>query len=411
MTTVNRWKSWIQKLGYLEKPRAERRTPSGLSARRRDSSVSIAATVRDISSTGLHILTKERWPVGEVIPITVQVERLVEDQSDPHIEVKAQVVRHDEGGVGLSFVLPGGLDPNLWDVLLRNIVVLDQARDILHNFRVLRTVLFLCRLCGAAAHPAIELFGGELDLARTENAMEIAYGAEKLLAAGPDAEKMRAHPALVLSILKHGSWADELTRQVWAGLFASSCTLDGKDEANTEFAELLVNVTRSQCRILLAGCKKVLETAPASADASPARITVSTEQMIRLTDMYDMTRNATDVAYLFTWGLVERNFDFTSYVTTEVFDITPTSLGLELYKRGKADTVKVASTLDVWDGGAMPEPKESADGVFKLTEDALQITEFKAQMAEETLKISDYEIKQEKVRERPRRAKKSKNQA
>lgn len=420
MTTPNKWKSWIQKLGYLEKPRAERRAPSGFSARRRNSSVSIPAAVRDISSTGLHILTEERWPLGELITLTVQVEPLVVDHSEPQIEVQAQVVRHGEGGIGLRFVLPEGVDPNLWDVLLRNVVVLDQPKDILHNLRVLRTVLFLCRLCHAGAHPSIELFGGALDLARTENAMEIAFRAEKLLAAGPDAEKMRAHPDLVLRILKHGSWADSLTRQLWAGLLATSCTVDGKDESNSEFAELLVNVTRSQCRILLAGCMKALEAGPATSGAPSPRIIVTNEQMIRLTDMYDQTRNATDIAYLFTGGMIEKNFDFTSYVTTEIIDITPTPLGLELYKRGKGDCINPDSTLDVWNGAGMSPQMQlqltdvglqlTADGL-QVGDGELQIADFRLPNVDDRLQITDYELTRGKGGNRPRRIRKSKHSA
>ena len=171
MPSSNDWRTWIKKLGYVEKPRAERRIPSGFAALRRDNPASKPATIRDISSTGLHILTEERWPVGDLIPLTIEVEGLAEDHSEPRIEMQARVARHTADGIGLSFVLPQGLDPNLWDVLLRNAVVLTGPKEILHTLRVLRTILFLCRLCHGEAHEAILLLGGELDKQRTENAM------------------------------------------------------------------------------------------------------------------------------------------------------------------------------------------------------------------------------------------------
>jgi hypothetical protein len=348
MTTLNEWKTWIKKLGYAEKPRAERRSPSGFSARRRNTLNSIPATIRDISSTGLHILTEERWPIGELIPMTIQVERLVEDHSEPQIEVQARVVRHADDGIGLSFVLPEGLDADLWGVLLRNAVLLAEPRDILHTLRVLRTVVFLCRLSHAGAHEAIQLFGGELDEPRTENAMEIAYGAEKLLAAEPGAEKMRANGHLVTSILRHGSWADDLTRQLWAGLLATSCTPDGNDESNHAFADLLVNVTHTQARIFLAACIKALQLKSHGEYLPSTRLILSPEQIIRLTGMYDLSRVATDFAYLFNSGIIEKVFDFTSYVPMDSFDITPAPLGLELYERCKGHCIKPDSTLDVW---------------------------------------------------------------
>jgi len=279
-------------------------------------------------------------------------ERFVEEHSGLQVEVYVRVVRHADDGLGLEFLLPDGLNPDLWDVLLRNAVLLQEQNALLHTLRVLRTAMFLCRICRAEAHDAIELLGGELDQMRTDNAIEIAYGAERLLAAGPDAEMMRAHPPLVLGILKHGSWADELTRQLWVGLLATSCSLDGKDKSNKEFAELLVNVTRSQCRIFLCGCRKVLEARRESGGGGSTRVIVTPSQMIRLTDRHDMTRNATDVAHLFTQGILEKNFDFTSYIPTEAIDITPSRLGLELYERGKGDCVDPGTTVDVWEGFA-----------------------------------------------------------
>jgi len=55
--------------------------------------------------------------------------------------------------------------------------------------------------------------------------------------------------------------------------------------------------------------------------------------MADLTGFRDLGRAATDIAYLFNLGLAKNLFDFTSYHEVESFDITPSDLGLELYKR------------------------------------------------------------------------------
>lgn len=355
MNSLNQWKSWIHRLGYTEKPRAERRTPSGFSARRLDSSAAKPAAIRDISSTGLHILTDERWPVGDLVRLTIQVERVSEDPSEPQIAVQARVVRHIEDGIGLSFVLQEGLDPNLWDVLLRNAVLLEDPKDILNTIRMLRNILFLCRLCHSEAHPAILLLGGELDEHRTKKALNITHCAELLLASESHPERMRAHPPLVESILKHGAWADDFTEQLWAGLLATSCTVDGKDESNAPFVELLVNVTYHQSRILVAGCIRALDLMSRSEYNSSTRIILTPEQMIRLTGMHDISRIATDMAYLFNSELIEKQFDFTSYIPMDTFDITPTRLGLKLYERCKAYRMKTDSSLDISES-AQPLP-------------------------------------------------------
>jgi PilZ domain len=347
MTTLNQWSTWIKKLGYAEKPRAERRIPSGFAARLRNKSASKPATIRDISSTGLHILTEERWTVGELIPLIVQVERVSADPSEPRIEVDARVVRHCDDGIALSFVLPPGLDPNLWDVLLRNAVLLTQTHEILHTVRMLQTILFLCRLCQAQAHDAILLFGGELDHPRTEKAMWIAHRAEKLLASQPHPERMRAHPRLVASILKHGSWTDDFTEHLWAGLLASSCKVEGADESNSVFVDLLINFTFHQSRIFVAGSIQALELMSGTEKVPSTRIVLTPEQMIRLTGMYDLSRLATAMSYLFTSGVLAKQFDLTSYMPMDTFDITPTRLGLDLFQLCQGLHLKSDISLDL----------------------------------------------------------------
>ena len=67
--------------------------------------------------------------------------------------------------------------------------------------------------------------------------------------------------------------------------------------------------------------------------------------MVELTGVHDLTRNATDLAYLFNLGLIQKLFDFTSYHAAESFDITPSTLGLELYKHCHGSREKIEPHL------------------------------------------------------------------
>ena len=351
MITANEWKRRLRKLGYPETKRAERRIPSGFAARRGNDPAARAATIHDISASGLYLLTEERWPLGELVPLTVHVEGThlvgtVPDGVEPDLPVQAQVTRHGKDGVGLSFVLPAGLDANLWEVLMRNASALTDAKTVWFTFRMLRTVLFLCRLCGAEAHDAIVLLGGELDEQRTETAFDIAIGAEELLAQEPGGDALRADPKLVASLVKFGSWAiDDLTKHLWMGLFATSCTATGTDNSNQAFVDMLVNVTPTQSLIFITACNKAMETMQENEDHPPARVIFTPQEMMQLTGRSDISRIATDIAYLFHAELVEKNFDFTSYLPAENFDITPARLGLELYKRCKGHLAKTPAPL------------------------------------------------------------------
>jgi hypothetical protein len=163
---------------------------------------------------------------------------------------------------------------------------------------------------------------------------------------------MRAHPKLVANLLRDGSWApDELTTQLWVGLFVSSCSVDEPDDSNQILVDLLIEITPHQAMILTHACERALSSAPATGDFIPASVVLGPDEIVHLTGMHDLTRNATDLAYLFNLGLIQNLFDFTSYRDFDRFDITPSRLGLELYRhcrgqRGKIDPQLVASARE-----------------------------------------------------------------
>ncbi|HUB52776.1 MAG TPA: PilZ domain-containing protein [Terracidiphilus sp.] len=324
----------LKTLGYPEQQRAER-LPAPTLAAHCDSELNhIDAGVKDISSTGLYLVTEKRFTTGEVVHLSLHAQGSGEGHKELEIAVDARVARQGQDGIGLSFVLPAGLDTNLWSVLVRNTVVLSQASEIAHMFRTLHAILLLCRLCQSGAEEAILLIGGQLDPGRTECVFEIMFAAEKLLASQPNADKLRADPKLIAHILREGSWAHSIQqKQLWIGLFANSCAPEGWNDANMTFADMLINITPVQAAIFIEGCSRLLASLQGSSSASTRRIVLSPREISELTGMYDATRLATDVAYLYNLGVIDRLFDFTSYVETENFDITPNSVGIDLFKR------------------------------------------------------------------------------
>jgi hypothetical protein len=367
MMKVSEWKRKLKRLGAKEFPRTERLIPSGFVARLENNPASKLARIGNISSTGVYLVTEERWPLGELVSLTLQGEGSPEDKPELQIVVQARVIRHGEDGMGLSFVLPTGLDLSLWGVLIRNAVVMPEQKDVLFMFRMLRTILFLCRICQAAASEAILLFGGELSGPRTENALEIALGAELLLGFEPHADRMRADPQLVASILRNGSWADDdLIKRLWKGLMTSSCTLEGTDQSNKDFVDALFNITPAQGLIFVAGCQRVMELTPKIGDLPSTRIILGPEEITRITDMTDRSRIATNLSYLYNLGLIESNYDFTSYVPAQSFDITPSRLGLKLFNQCKGSFLKPCSRLDKSED-APPEPESCNSPVYEVT--------------------------------------------
>jgi hypothetical protein len=72
-----------------------------------------AHSIRDISSTGLYVVTEERWYPGTLIVMTLQNGDGGEERVERSISVHSRAVRWGNDGVGLQFILPGDNDPAL----------------------------------------------------------------------------------------------------------------------------------------------------------------------------------------------------------------------------------------------------------------------------------------------------------
>jgi hypothetical protein len=117
---------------------------------------------------------------------------------------------------------------------------------------------FLARICLPAAEEFGLLLRDRVDLWRLRNLAAIATKAEALVGKLPGGDKLRAHPRMVWATIENGSWAeDELLRTMWAGLLASSCTPDGKDDSNVVYVNIVSQLTRAQARILDHACSAV----------------------------------------------------------------------------------------------------------------------------------------------------------
>ena len=369
----------LQMLGAKMVTRADRWPVAGLTAHYGVEFPSTPATIKNISSSGIFLGVQERLPVGQLVTLELQMDGDPELSSELQISLQAKIVRQDEFGVGLMFVQLPGLDADLWEVLVRSAVVLTDRDQVVHVFSTLRTVLFLCRLCQSGAEEAILLLDGRLDQHRTATLFKIARAVENLLLADPDADRMRAHPALVASLLRDGSWAsDELTTQLWVGLFVSSCSVDEPDDSNQILVDLLIQITPHQAIAFTHACERALSSAPASGDLTSVSVVLGPDEIKKLTGMVDLSRCATDLAYLYNLGLIRKLFDFTSYREIDTFDITPTRLGFELYshchgQRGKIDPQLAASAREhlaalipaplpsVWEYPAPPVPDSSQE--------------------------------------------------
>ena len=331
MTTLA---EWLKKQPLLRRRRPERRTAPGLTAYHSTGSVPKQAGVRNISSTGVYLVTKDRWSPDEVVSLWLQRHGPPEKSPERRFSVKARAVRWDENGVGLSFVLPTGINVRLWESETGITKDPIEPEEILRKFRRAAAFSFLSRIAPTATEEIAQfLRKGKSDF-RLLSAVEIALRAEAQLARTADGERMRAHPSFVMRILEDGSWAEvDWFQQYWGCLLATSCTVDGSDTSNLRFAQVLSQLTPLHARILAIVCSKAAESRWVPENADARQPSCSVQEIIHRTDTREHVRIDMDLGYLSNHNLIRKAEKSSRLSAVEIAYITPTRVGLELYAR------------------------------------------------------------------------------
>jgi uncharacterized membrane protein (UPF0127 family) len=100
-------RSWLARWWSPDPRRAPRMPTHGLAAYFWTGASPAAQSIRDISSTGLYLVTKESWYLDTLVLMTLQKTDCGEDVADRSISVHSRAVRWGHDGVGLQFVLSG----------------------------------------------------------------------------------------------------------------------------------------------------------------------------------------------------------------------------------------------------------------------------------------------------------------
>ena len=98
-------RNWFKRWWSPDARKAPRQPAPRLSAYYWNGGTPNAHNIRDVSSTGLYLLTEDRWYPGTLILMTLQDLDGVKNGSKPVISVKVRAVRWGDDGVGLQFVL------------------------------------------------------------------------------------------------------------------------------------------------------------------------------------------------------------------------------------------------------------------------------------------------------------------
>lgn len=127
-------KSVFGKLFSQERRRAERLPYPELAAHYWNGGSPSEHNIRDISSTGLFLLTEERWYPGTLLVMTLQKKDRAEDDAERSISVQSKAVRWASDGVGLEFILPELSDPRRGQAMLAEGVDRKSLEKFLKGF-------------------------------------------------------------------------------------------------------------------------------------------------------------------------------------------------------------------------------------------------------------------------------------
>lgn len=326
-------RSWFEKAfptePSIKQARAERREVPGLEAIHWTGSCPGLDIVRNISSTGMYLVTRERWKEGEINPVRLVYSELSDDSPDKQVTIQTRAVRAGEDGMGLSFILPECMDLWLWksDGLI-------EPEDILTEFRVARSLAFLRRICPTATHELKLLFREGLSNLRIANIIAITNRAEIMLAAEGNPERVHAPEKIVLTIVKNGSWAeDPSTQQLWAGLLATSCTLLGDDESNLPYLDLVSEMATIDGRLFVEGCSKSKKVFASNGAVSATPLIRTSDQLIQVCGAHDLMKIDRNIFQLALLGLFEPRVKPKYFSYDGDANLSPTALGLELFAR------------------------------------------------------------------------------
>jgi uncharacterized membrane protein (UPF0127 family) len=103
-------RNWLERWWSPDPRKAPRMEAHGLAAYYWNGAAPVAHGIRDISASGLYVVTEERWYPGTLVLMTLQRTDCGEEVAERSIAVQSRAVRWGPDGVGLQFILAGDED-------------------------------------------------------------------------------------------------------------------------------------------------------------------------------------------------------------------------------------------------------------------------------------------------------------
>jgi hypothetical protein len=321
--------------GILEHRRDRRLSAQQIHASYSAGAKPIPARVKNISSTGIYLLTSERWPPGTYVDLSLRRRSALEDEQPPSVHLRARIVRIGLDGVGLVFE-PEHVGTDIWMNLVMKAVNVSVHKDAVRVLRVSRALAFLRRVSPAAESKVLQHIAGESIYESGERAVETILNAEVLVDSWKLPIRTGVSPEVILRILENTSRANlEWVRQHWAGMLASSVQYWARDRESLQFAAMLSNLDPVQIRILDTACNGALRAERHAGYYFVPKLTCSTAVLQTIAGLSDLVVIERHLDCLYRFNLLEPTIKNSSFEHIDRANLTPTETGLRLYARCK----------------------------------------------------------------------------
>lgn len=189
---------------------------------------------------------------------------------------------------------------------------------------------FLGRICLPAAEEFGLLLRDKISSWRANNAVKITNKAQRILERKANGLAVSAHPRIIYTAIENGSWAeDDFMQNFWAGILASACTPDGKDESNFIFMNFLSQITSNQVRIIDHICKNVKTYKGSTGLILCERFEMSVDELLRVSGIKEIHQLDRELDHLRGLELIYEGLTHDNFKA----NVTPHSLCLQFYVR------------------------------------------------------------------------------
>lgn len=175
---------------------------------------------------------------------------------------------------------------------------------------------------------------------RLNNILKVLEKAKGKLDFDGQEMNLTANARVGLSIMEESSVVDdEELQDLWAGLFASSCTSDGRDDSNMNFVDLLRRMSTVEARILEYACKNGKKYLYPNKLIIAEDLKIPFDKLVEIAGSSDIYRLDSELDHMRSiellphGNLFEVGGGFAIDDDHLVARITPTSLALNLYFR------------------------------------------------------------------------------